>query len=119
MAEDRPDKPEANFGHGSPGASDASRNFQEEQAIAAAMMIGEEMRRDDRAQTYFYTQRIALFVSVLAFMSMIMLYAYWRLKGGEFNLNLKLGLFFLGLLMAGGASISYWAHAESRRAKED
>ena len=117
MTQDRPDKRDTNLGGESPGAGDASRKFQEQQAIAAAMMIGEQMRRDGRAQAYFYTQRIALFVSVLAFMAMIMLYAYSRLREGEFNP--VLGLFFLGLLMAGAASVSYWAHAESRRAKED
>ena len=105
------------MGGGSPGADDASLSFQEQQAIAAAMMIGEQMRRDNRSQAYFYAQRIALFISVLAFMAMIMLYTYARLKGGEFNPIF--GLVFLGLVMAGGASVSYWAHAESRRAKED
>ncbi len=101
----------------SPDSGRASGSFQEQQAIAAAMMIGEQMRRDNRVQIYFYTQRIAFFVSVLAFMAMIMVYAYSRLRGGDFNPIL--GLVFFGLLMAGGASVSYWAHAESRRAKED
>ncbi len=73
--------------------------------------------REGRAQTFFYTQRIALFISVLAFMAMVMLYAYSRLRGGEFNPIL--GLIFFGLIVAGGASVSYWAHAEGRRAKED
>ena len=80
-------------------------------------MVGEEMRRDNRVQVYFYTQRIALFVSALAFMAMFMLYTYSRLKGGDFNPIL--GLIFFGIIMASGASVSYWAHTESRRAKED
>ena len=117
MTEEEPDKRGSNADGGSPGAGDASRNFQEQQAIAAAMMIGEQMRREGRARTYFYTQRIALFISVLAFMAMVMLYAYSRLRGGEFNP--MLGLIFFGLIVAGGASVSYWAHAESRRAKEE
>ncbi len=114
---EQPGKSETAVGGGSTGADDAPPTFQEQQAIAAAMMIGEQMRRDGRAQAYFYTQRIALFVSVLAFMAMIMLYAYSRLREGEFDPIL--GLFCLALVMAGAASVSYWAHAESRRAKED
>ena len=117
MTEQQPGKRETTAGGESPGADDAPPSFQEQQAIASAMMIGEQMRRDSRSQAYFYTQRIALFISVLAFMAMIMLYAYARLRGGEFNPIF--GLIFLGLIMAGGASVSYWAHAESRRAKED
>ncbi|MCH8204016.1 MAG: hypothetical protein IID09_02575 [Candidatus Hydrogenedentes bacterium] len=117
MTEEQSDERETAVGGGSPGAGGTPPSFQEQQAIAAAMMIGEQMRRDDRSQAYFYTQRIALFISVLAFMAMIMLYTYARLSGGDFNPIL--GVVFLGLVMAGGASVSYWAHAESRRAKED
>lgn len=101
----------------SPGSGGAQGRLQEQQAIAAAMMVGEQMRRDNRAQVYFYIQRIALFVSVIAFMGMIIVYAYSRLRGGDFDP--VLGLFLLGIVMAGGASVSYWAHVESRRAKED
>ena len=101
----------------SPDSERAAGSIQEQQAIASAMMVGEQMRRDNRVQVYFYTQRIALFVSALAFMAMFMLYTYSRLKGGDFNPIL--GLIFFGIIMAGGASVSYWAHTESRRAKED
>ena len=117
MPEERPDKRETTAGGGSSGVGDAPPSFQEQQAIAAARMLGEQMRRDDRSQAYFYTQRIALFISVLAFLAMIMLYTYARLRGGDFNPIL--GVVFLGLIMAGGASVSYWAAAELRRAKED
>lgn len=101
----------------SPDDQKGVSGIQEQQAIAAAMMIGEEMRRDQRAGVYFYAQRISLFVSVLAFMAMIVLYAYSRLREGEFNP--VIGLIFLGLIMAGSASVSYWAWTEMRRAKEE
>ena len=101
----------------SPDDQQRVSGIQEQQAIAAAMMIGEQMRRDQRAGVYFYAQRISLFVSGLAFMAMIMLYAYSRLSRGEFNP--LIGMIFLGLIMAGGASVSYWASTEMRRAKED
>lgn len=117
MTDDRSNQDETSGDSISPDSERASGSFQEQQAIAAAMMIGEQMRRDNRVQVYFYTQRIALFVSALAFIAMIMLYAYSRLRGGDFNPIL--GLISFGLVMAGGASVSYWAHAESRRAKED
>ena len=117
LTDDRSNQDETSGDSISPDSERASGSFQEQQAIAAAMMIGEQMRRDNRVQVYFYTQRIALFVSALAFIAMIMLYAYSRLRGGDFNPIL--GLISFGLVMAGGASVSYWAHAESRRAKED
>lgn len=117
MTEDRSKQGEMSGDSVSPDFERAPGSLEEQQAIAAAMMIGEQLRRDNRVQIYYYTQRIALFVSVIAFMAMIMLYAYSRLRGGDFNPIL--GLIFFGLVMAGGASVSYWAHAESRRAKED
>lgn len=91
--------------------------FQEQQAIAAAMMLGEQMRRENRSQRYFYVQRISLFVSGLSFMAMIMLYAYSQLSRGEFNP--LIGLIFFAFVMSGAASVSYWAYTEMRRANED
>jgi len=96
---------------------EVASTFQEQQAIAAAMMLGEQMRRDNRSQKYFYIQRISLFASVLSFGAMIMLFAYSRLKQGEFNP--LVGLIFFAFIMAGAASVSYWAYTEMRRAKEE
>lgn len=117
MTDEQSKQGEASSDSVSPGSGRVPGGLQEQQAIAAAMMVGEQMRRDNRSQVYFYIQRIALFVSVIAFMGMIIVYAYSRLRGGDFNP--VLGLVLLGLVMAGGASVSYWAHAESRRAKEE
>lgn len=99
------------------GGQEKASRFQEQQAIAAAMILGEQMRRDNRSQKFFYVQRIALFVSGLSFMAMVMLYAYSQLRRGEFNP--LIGLIFFAFVMAGAASVSYWAYTEMRHAKED
>ena len=99
------------------GADEEVRTLQEEQAIAAAMMLGDRIRREDRVQVYFYAQRIGMFGAVLAFMGMIMLFGYTRLTQGEFNPTP--GMLLLGFFMAGGASVSYWAHAQARHSKEE
>ncbi len=59
--------------------------MREQEAIAAAMMLSEQMRREDRGTTYFYVKRIGLSVSALSLAGMIMLLAYTQLTRGEFN----------------------------------
>lgn len=81
------------------------------------MMLGAQMRRDNRSQKYFYIQRSSLFVSFLSFMAMIMIFGYSRLSRGEFNP--LIGLIFFAFIMAGAVSTAYWASTEMRRAKEE
>lgn len=99
-----------------PSEDEAARQFREQQAIASAMMIGEEMRRESQAQLRFYAQRLGVFVFLLAVLGIIVLYAYARLKG---DFNPLLGMLILGFTAAVGATVSYWAHVESRHASED
>jgi hypothetical protein len=91
--------------------------LKEQQAIAAAMMIGEEMRRSDRAQTYLLTYRLAIFVGVLSLIGLVILFGYARIARESFNpFPYMIGL---GLIAAGSAVAAYWGYSESRRAKEE
>lgn len=90
--------------------SDALR---EQQAIAAAMMIGEEMRRSDRTQTYILTRRMGIFFAAMAVIGLVLLFGFARLAGDDFNPFPYMIL--LGLVAAGSAVAAYWGHAESRR----
>jgi len=98
-------------------AAGEGQSVAEQQAIAAALMLGDQMRRENRSQVYFYVQRIGLFVAVLGMMGMVMLFGYTQLSKGEFNP--MIGMILLGLVMAGGASTSYWGYVQSRHAKEE
>lgn len=91
-------------------AEDAIR---EQQAIAAAMMIGEELRRSDRTQMYVLARRVGFFTASMAVFGLVVLFGYARLAGDEFNPYPY--MIVLGLIVAGSAVAAYWGYAESRR----
>ena len=91
-------------------AEDAIR---EQQAIAAAMMIGEELRRSDRTQMYVLARRVGFFMASMAVFGLVVLFGYARLAGDEFNPYPYMIL--LGLIVAGSVVAAYWGFAESRR----
>lgn len=98
----------------SPGAGDALR---EQQAIAAAMLVGERMRREERKQLYWYAKRVGIFTIALAAMGLVMLFGYAQLSKGEFNPTLL--MIVLGAVAGVGAVVTYWAHTEERRSAEE
>ena len=96
---------------------DIAQTMREQEAIAAARLVGEQMRREDRSTAYFYAKRIGLFVSALSLAGMAMLFAYTQLARGDFSPTV--GMLALAFLAAGGASLAYWAHTESKRSGDD
>ena len=90
--------------------------LREQQAIAAAIMIGEEMRRSDRTETYVLARRIGIFVVAMAVCGLVILFGFARLAGDEFNPFPYMLL--LGLVAAGGGAAAYWGYVEARRHKE-
>lgn len=96
-----------------PAASPPSDALREQQAIAAAMIIGEEMRQSDRALMYVLTYRIAAFVGIMSVIGLVILFGFARIAGESFNpFPYMIGL---GILAAGSAVAAYWGYAESRR----
>lgn len=91
--------------------------MREEQAIAQAMLMGEQARREGRSDLYFYAKRIGLFTVALGFAGLLMLFAYARISGGDFNPIP--GMFGLGILTAGGAVAAYWAVTEAARSRDE
>jgi hypothetical protein len=87
--------------------------IREQQAIAAAMMIGEELRRGDRSQTHALAKRIGFFMASMAVFGLVVLFGYARLAGDEFNPYPY--MIMLGLLAAASVVAAYWGYAESRR----
>lgn len=81
------------------------------------MMLGEQMRREDRHHLYWYAKRIGMFVLALAFVGLVMLFGYVQLRQGDFNATLPMLL--IGAAGAVGAVVWYWAHTEERRSTEE
>ncbi len=95
-------------------AGDALR---EQQAIAAAMMLGEKMRREERNHLYWYAKRIGMFAVALALVGLVMLFGYVQLTQGDFSPTVPVLL--IGGAAGLGAVLWYWAHTEERRSAED
>lgn len=94
-----------------PGADE----LREQQAIAAAMLIGEQMRLDDRKQIYWYVKRFGFLLAGFAFFVLLMLFAWWRVRP-EFNPTLW--MLVTAAIGAGGIAAAYWAYAEDRRHRD-
>ena len=111
VPEEKAERPSRNSDRPSTAQSNTLR---EQQAIAAAMMIGEEMRRDGRAQTYSITFRLAGFVGVMSLIGLVILFGFARLAGESFNpFPYRIAL---GIIAAASAVAAYWGFTESRRA---
>lgn len=86
--------------------------IREQQAIAAAMMIGEQSRREDRRQIYWVALRIGVFVAIMALLGLLILFAYSRIRE---DYNPTFWMLAIGALGAAGVTVAYWAHTEGRR----
>lgn len=98
-----------------PAARPSAEELREQQAIAAAMLVGEQMRREDRKHVYFYVKRIGLFLFVFALFVLLILFAMWRVRP-EFNPTAW--MLVTAALGAGGIAAVYWAYAEDRRHRD-
>ncbi len=95
-----------------PPARPSAEELREQQAIAAALLIGEQMRRDDRKHVYWYVKRIGFFLAGFAFFILLMLFAMWRVRQ-EFNPTVW--MLVMAAVGAGGIAAVYWAFTEERR----
>lgn len=93
-------------------SKDEPKNMAEAEAIAAAIMIGEKMRREQKSGAYFYARRLGLFGAGLCFAGLMILFTYTRLKR-DFSPTIPMILLTLGLF-AGGA-VWYWAYSRTHR----
>jgi hypothetical protein len=101
-----------------PGGADRpqrvpSDTLREQQAIAAAMFFGDEMRRDGRAQTNTITLRLAGVVGIMSLIGLVILFGFARIAGDSFNPFPY--MIVLGIVAAGSAVAAYWGFTESRR----
>lgn len=84
----------------------------EEEAIALVIQMGEEMHNDSDTTMAWYAKRVGGAVCVIGFALMLMLFAYTVLsKSAERPI---VGLLVTGVIMGGGAWLSYWGHTNSK-----
>ena len=94
----------------SPAEADAGtekRNAASEaEAIAAAMMIGERMRREDKASYYHYGKRLGLGFAGVCALGLVFLFLYTLVRK---DFSPMVGATLLTLGMLGGMGFWYWA----------
>jgi hypothetical protein len=98
-----------------PVARPTTDDLREQRAIAAAMLIGEELRREDRRQVYWYVKRFGVFIAGCSFFMLLVLFALWRVRP-EFNPTFW--MLTISAVGAAGVAMTYWAFAEDRRHRE-
>lgn len=98
-----------------PAARPSAEQLREQQAIAAAMLIGEQMRRADRSHVFWYAKRIGFLAAGFAVFMLLMLFAMWRVRP-EFN---PMGwMLAMAAVAAGGIAAVYWAYTEDKRHRD-
>lgn len=98
-----------------PAVRPSADQLREEQAIAAAMLIGEQMHHADRTHVFWYAKRVGFLVAGFAVFMLLMLFAMWRVRP-EFN---PTGwMLAMAALAAGGIAAVYWAYAENKRHRD-
>ena len=93
-------------------ARPTSGELREQQAIAAAMMIGEQMRREDRKQIHWLTKRLGFFTTAMSVFGLLILFAYSRMRE---DYHPTVSMLIIGAIGAVGAVAVYWAYTEERR----
>lgn len=96
-------------------ARPSADELREQQAIAAAMLIGEQMRREDRKHIYWYVKRVGFLLAGFSVFVLLMLFAMWRVRP-EFNPTAW--MLVTAAMGAGGVAAAYWAYAEDRRHRD-
>ena len=90
----------------------AAGRLTEQEAIAKAVRIGDEMRESYSTRIYSYVKRLGLFIAALSLLFLGMLWYYVRLSKGEFTGLLLTILLLVGLVAGIGAAV--WAHMNSQ-----
>lgn len=86
----------------------AAGRLTEEEAIAKAVRIGDEMRELYSIRIHSYVKRVGIFVAALSLLLLGMLWSYFRFSNGEFTASLLTILLFVGLAAGIGAAV--WGH---------
>ncbi len=90
-----------------------ARRLSEQEAVAAALAIGAQVRRGHDEETYRYARRFGLFAAAMGLLSFIIVYSYARLRGAAFS---PLPWYFLsGTLAVAGIATFAWANKPARR----
>jgi hypothetical protein len=95
-----------------PASRASADELREQQAIAAALLVGEEMRREERKQLHQLARRLGVFCTVMAVIGLLILFAYARIRQ---DFSPTFWMLLIGALGAAAATAAYWGYAEGRR----
>ncbi len=90
----------------------APDELREQQAIAAAMLIGEQLRREDRKQVHWLAKRLGIFAAAMSMFGLLILFAYSRMRE---DFQPAIWMLMIGAAGAAGIVAAYWAYVEDRR----
>ena len=97
--------------------SDEKPKLSEEEAIAAAMRIGEEMRRESDHHAAWYARRVGIAISILGVALMSMLFAYTVLsKDASAPI---FGMLITAAIIAGGVFVTWWGYTREKSDRKD
>ncbi len=107
--ERRPNPAQGDRSHATRPSADELR---EQQAIAAALLIGEQLRQEDRKQVRWLAKRLGAFVAVMSLFGLLILFAYSRMRE---EYSPTVWMLILGAVGAAGIVATYWAYTGDRR----
>ncbi len=111
MSEEKNCNPNAESPTAEAGEDEANPNsISEAEAIANAMMIGQRMRREDKASFFFYGKRLGLAFAGVCVLGLCLLLLYTLTKK---DFSPMFGMVVLTLGMLGGVGFWYWATTRS------
>lgn len=96
---------------------DEKRKLTEEEAIAEALRIGEEMRRESDSHAAWYARRVGIAISILGVALMSMLFAYTVLDKTD-SVPI-VGMLVTAAIVAGGAILAWWGFTREKSGQKD
>lgn len=97
--------------------NEEKRKLTEEEAIAEALRIGEEMHRESDQHTAWYARRVGIAICVLGIALLSMLFAYTVLdKSGDIPI---IGLLFTAALTGAGGFVAWWGFTREKSGTKD
>lgn len=97
--------------------TEEKRKLTEQEAIAEALRIGEEMRRESDHHTAWYARRIGIAISVLGIALISMLFAYTVLDKSD-SVPL-LGMVATAAVIAVGVIVTWWGYTREKPGPKD
>lgn len=95
-----------------PVPSGGSADPSEDAAIAAALLIGQEMQSDDRAYYQWLAKRVGLLVAGLGLLGFVMLFGLGMINPGE--RNLIPWMLVMAVILVAGSALAYWGFTGDR-----